>query len=434
MYADFQKQNNRNDVEASILAAALKQSYERGDGEGLKLAHKQLSIVIRKRADGAEQALEAGVPDATLTPETAGTGTGAYTEAGPLEALLPGPEENQADFEPAEIKPPEEAASQEGPGTGQAGAPTGKPETVVRTAYAEPPPAQSTVTEGEAPADTSAEKAGGDYYQLLDINYMAEFAQIHVAFLRKIRKLLAETGNHEDPWAFRDKLREFCIAHDVLKDPITRTDYDFRQMGIRKSKPDTDVELQEETISPGFSNTPRLKIGELLQCAGILNSKELEIAVDMHKAMPESLFGQFLVKQEFLTQEVLESALIGQNLILAGKITVGQYQVAMYSLKDADIPLADTLLVRGWVDEQDLEEATRIAREPPSRKEVEEPANRPARTDAVQPAGEVVEQQQAPIAADSAMPSWADQIDWDGPEDEPKLLVDQDKKTEENTD
>jgi hypothetical protein len=153
-------------------------------------------------------------------------------------------------------------------------------------------------------------------------------------------------------------------------------------------------------------NKPHLRIGELLQCSEILEPTELEIAVDMHRAMPELPFGQFLVKQGFLTDSELYSALLGQRLIIDGKITVAQFQTAMYMLRESSIPLSETLVSRGWVSRQELESVT-----------IPDPLAGafagPRLTRQVQEVPVSARPKDAgKINASNAVPSWAGQIDW----------------------
>jgi hypothetical protein len=194
-------------------------------------------------------------------------------------------------------------------------------------------------------------------------------------------------------------LRAVCIAHDVLKEPTTRTDYDFRLLGVRD---DNQVQTPEDARPAGFGSRTHIKIGELLQCAQILEASELEIAVDMHKAMPEMRFGEFLVKQGFLERRQLEAALLGQFLISNGKITVAQYQVGMYNERNSSVPLAETITSAGWVTDEDLQAyqqpalpntTTLIPPMPP-------PVVRPSQEQPIP----------TQLSAASAVPSWAGNI------------------------
>ena len=53
------------------------------------------------------------------------------------------------------------------------------------------------------------------------------------------------------------------------------------------------------------------------------------MALDMHKAMPEMMFGQFMVEQGFLRQDELAAALLCQQLIARNKLNLEQFQTSM---------------------------------------------------------------------------------------------------------
>jgi hypothetical protein len=248
-----------------------------------------------------------------------------------------------------------------------------------------------------------------DLYALLGVSQMSPFEEIHKNFLRKIRKILLKLRGSVRPE--RDELlkelRRNWVARDILCDPVTRTDYDFRDMGLRGS-PDGQLPHAPEDGPQGRlgQRTP-LRIGELLQCAGLLEMAELEIACDMHKAMPEMQFGTFLVRQGFIQERDLDSVLLGQNLLRDGKITVAQFQVAMELSQSRGANIADTLIDHGYITAAELAKLTGKSTVPessstPTIKEV-----------AVKPR----QQEQAPsnLSASSAVPTWKDQLDWSKP-------------------
>lgn len=190
------------------------------------------------------------------------------------------------------------------------------------------------------------------FYQILGVSNLSSFEEIHLRFLRIMRRLLrtrygAESANR-DVREFREVLRTICVAHDILKDPNTRTDYDLRQMGARNSQ--TEESPNDGKLAP----RQRLMVGELLECARILEPTELEIALDMHKAEPGTLFGEFLVQAGFLNQEELDSTILAQRLISAGKITVAQFQTAMGKMRAGGTSFFDTLMTEGWLSPSDI--------------------------------------------------------------------------------
>ncbi len=256
-----------------------------------------------------------------------------------------------------------------------------------------------------------------DLYELLGVSQMSPFEEIHKNFLRRIRKILLKLRGAVRPEKdeLLKELRKNWIARDILCDPVTRTDYDFRDMGLRGS-PDAMIPHAPEDGPQGRigQRTP-LRIGELLQCAGLLEQAELEIACDMHKAMPEMQFGTFLVRQGFIQERDLESVLLGQKLLRDGNITVAQFQVAMELSQSRGTNISDILIDHGYITEAQLAilmgepeisedgsapDAVPQIREVPIKPRQEQPPPPPPRAD---------------LSVSSAVPTWKDQLDWSKP-------------------
>jgi hypothetical protein len=194
----------------------------------------------------------------------------------------------------------------------------------------------------------------GRFYEILGIQPLSSSRQVHIGYLRSIKKLLLnrQSANGQE-WDFLSRLEEVCLAHDVLREPETRVDYDFRLLKVRGGGNALADELNaiETTIVPR-SGKVHLKIGELLQSCEIIDMAELAAAVDMHKAMPEMLFGQFMVKSGFINQKQLDTVLDAQKLIGEGRITVAQFQAGMKAFKETGMPLIAYLKKEGWVDDR----------------------------------------------------------------------------------
>jgi len=198
-----------------------------------------------------------------------------------------------------------------------------------------------------------------DYYQYLRVTEVADFASIHLAFWRRLRPLLRQEIGLIGPQRLTHlkKIQKLWIAHDILCDPVTRADYDFRRMGLRGGDQDDEEArlLTRKTLGP----RTQLRIGELLQCAGLLEQTELDIAADMHKAMPEMMFGTFLVKQGFIEEDDLNCVLVGQQLLKTGDITVVQFQTVMLERSASGLDIGEMLLAKGYVSAAMLERAYR---------------------------------------------------------------------------
>ncbi|MBS1955349.1 MAG: hypothetical protein JST89_14285 [Cyanobacteria bacterium SZAS-4] len=250
-----------------------------------------------------------------------------------------------------------------------------------------------------------------DLYAMLGVSQMSPFEEIHKNFLRRIRKILLKLRGAVRPE--RDELlkelRRNWVARDILCDPVTRTDYDFRDMGLRGS-PDAAVPHVEDGPQRIGQRTP-LRIGELLQCAGLLEQAELEIACDMHKAMPEVQFGTFLVRQGFIQERDLDSVLLGQSLLRDGKITVAQFQVAMELSQSRGANISDTLIEHGYITAAELAKLTEKTAESTEPQAADTPiikevAVKPRQIEPAAPSN---------LNASSAVPTWKDQLDWSKP-------------------
>ncbi|GEM_PF-2218818 len=378
----------RLDLEARILLAAIRQSIERGDLDGANLAHHELSKLLADRAA-----------------QTAGD---EYPQS---------PWGEDTDSQPG---------APDRPAAGRGAAGGAAPEKAARTAEPGPVPAAERPAAGarEAgepePASPPEGVPIGDLYEALGVVPMSSIETIHVHYLRQVRKLLIAQQLTRDTsvWDFRGRLRAMSIAHDVLRDPVTRTDYDFRLLGLRGQSAPPVPELPGDMQTTITGTRPGLRIGELLQACEVLEAADLDVAVDMHRAMPNMPFGQFLVRQDFLSQQELDSALLGQRLIVDGKITVAQFQVAMFSVRSDGVPLGKTLVDRGWVTQGDVDERTR---EDPWAKAAAGDAPGPAQETPSAPAagrlggGAAQPRQPGAIETGNAVPSWADVLDWGEP-------------------
>ncbi|HEY9717988.1 MAG TPA: hypothetical protein V6C69_11000 [Trichormus sp.] len=232
-------------------------------------------------------------------------------------------------------------------------------------------------------------------YALLDVSPMSPFDEIHRRFMRKARRVLLDIKKNK---ALRHQklaeLQKLWIAHDILTDPVTRTDYDFRDLGVRGA-PDS-VAHPADPQGRMAARTP-LRIGELLQCAGLLESNELEIACDMHKAVPDIQFGTFLVRQGFIQERDLESALVGQKLLRVGAITVAQFQVAMDLAQSRGSLIDETLIEKGYISKDDLDHRLN----PPDQETIAPPVVQIREIQVTPKSGEA-----------SGGGAWKEQLDW----------------------
>lgn len=267
--------------------------------------------------------------------------------------------------------------------------------------------------------------AGPDFYGMLDVEEDASGDRIHLQFLLRVRSTLRFIKDREEPLRGQERqkvlknLQTIWIAHDVLLDPATRSDYDYRRTGEDATAGEGETQAAAEK---------NIRIGELLQSSGLLEKTELEIAADMHKAMPELMFGAFLVKQGFVQEEDLECVLIAQQLIKGGDISLAQFLEIMEERGGTSLSFTALLLAKQIITSSRLrevistlpsEEAGIIGLGAEDAELAMRQAAAAAATDAPD-ARDSVEAGQA-LAGDEnanrldlgkAAPSWKDQLDW----------------------
>lgn len=440
---------DRLELESRVLAAALKQSVELGDNNGVSLAHRQIFLLIRSAHGAGDSAAEPKSAASTQEDERSDTTVPApfaeqsssasteirkrklpnivWTEAEESteesEAEAFDEEEHLSDSIDTAVEPSDETIevplsplnqieSQGMLGTGGAGSGAGV--SLTRAHRAQP----------KAHLDENV----FDAYGILCVEQVASFEKIHVGFLVLIRRLLFEIKKtkRRKRKELLLQLQELWIAHDVLTDPVTRTDYDFRILGLRGA-PDVIIDSPDSEGQVVIGSTIPLRIGELLQCAGLLEPTELEIAADMHRAMPEMLFGAFLVKQGFITEPDLDQVLMGQRLLKMGYMSVATFQSCMRHWIDSDMPIYESAVTEGLLT---LSEMERIIAQGLKDTDTEIPAIsggqvgfRSGARVKVQSfgTGPMLNQEEAikrQVSADHAVPDWKDQLDWSAPPEE----------------
>ncbi|MEZ4535799.1 MAG: hypothetical protein R3D26_12495 [Cyanobacteriota/Melainabacteria group bacterium] len=422
---------DRLELESRVLAAALKQSVELGDNSGVSLAHRQIFLLIRSAHGAGDNAAE--TKNAASSHEDENTdvpSTSSATES--RKRKLPNIVWTEAE-ESSEDSPESEAFDEEE-----------HPSESIDTA-AEPsdetievplnPQSQGMVNAGvsltrahRAQPKAHLDENVFDAYGILGVEQVASFEKIHVGFLVLIRRLLFEIKKtkRRKRKELLQQLQELWIAHDVLTDPVTRTDYDFRILGLRGA-PDVIIDTPDSEGQVVIGSTIPLRIGELLQCAGLLEPTELEIAADMHRAMPEMLFGAFLVKQGFITEPDLDQVLMGQRLLKMGYMSVATFQSCMRHWIDSDTPIYESAVTEGLLT---LSEMERIIAQGLKDTDTEIPAIsggqvgfRSGARAKVQSfgTGPMLNEEEAikrQVSADHAVPEWKDQLDWSAPPEE----------------
>jgi hypothetical protein len=415
-------ERERVELESRVLAAAFKQSLDLGDGEAAYFVHRQLFQLLRAQRPSVVKSTSPGTvlpaaasaapPAAPALPNGLSSAPTKATPSPPPQPMIlpeawgdlmppPEPAPNAAPLAPADAAVQDLAnlfaqdialdfgngdqtyqAPLTQPPPAQPPMPTApkeqQPVNTVSKPKAAPPPTTETRTQ-ELSHEHKLEVAGliseiaaaKDIYGMLGVSQYASYEQIHKNFMKRARRLLmfkSPQGGY--PRHLLDGLRSIWIAHDILVSPKTRNDYDFRVLGL-KSKSESVTE-----VKPTRSPTRMSKIGELFEASGLLEPTELQIACDMHKAMPEMQFGRFLVKQGFLEEAQLQAVLAAQRLIRTGKLTLSQFKEAMSIVNNREGTFSQVLLKKGFCSKDDLALIERIESETARKIPVDAPTGR----------------------------------------------------------
>ncbi|MDX2106280.1 MAG: hypothetical protein SFY67_07750 [Candidatus Melainabacteria bacterium] len=406
----------RKDLESRVLAAAFKQSFQRGDTEGANLAHKQIYLLLK--AGEVESAVEAngeGAADNGASQEHEVEPVQPNDRAGTREINL-----NNAEYAKLEVEAMEKL-------TPKAKAKLTKENASIAagaTATASKLPAQTATTDSASQVSDRAttqdqEIPKANSYVLLNVEPGASFREIHISFLRLVRKLLFEFNQapKKKRRGMIKDLLQISIAHDILSDPLTRTDYDIRFLGLKAPVAGTTEGVTE-------SGGVLFKVGELLESAGLLEPTELEIAADMHKAMPEMLFGTFLVKQGFITDGDLDQAVLGQELVKDALIKLDVFKQAMAGWLSSQTPIKEYLVKENIISKEDMDRiVSKNLQEIQVQKvaQSQQPMRGPSSKIQAVSAGPMINTEEAAkrmISKGHAIPGWKDQLDWSQPEEE----------------
>lgn len=183
------------------------------------------------------------------------------------------------------------------------------------------------------------------FYEILSIPSTASFEELHRSFLRKIKKLNAKLYSKElEDWQFQEFVASLCLAHDVLKFPNARLQYDLVLFG------------PGDGMSPETTAKQKLiPLREMVKFSTLVHAKDLADAVEETKGTgDERDLGRVLVSKALLSSEEFDSILFAQKLVSKGKLTVAQFELAMQEMRESNIPLLDTLIASEWIQPHEV--------------------------------------------------------------------------------
>lgn len=215
------------------------------------------------------------------------------------------------------------------------------PAAAAPTPAAPPPKPQMT------PEQLREKLEGYNFYEILAIPSTASFEELHKAFMKKIRKLNKKLADKTmDEWQFQEFVAALCLAHDVLKYPNARLQYDLVLFGPADGSGPTAEQAAKQKMMP---------LKDMLKFSTLIRMGELSEAIEMHKEIKdEREIGRYLVEKGLLSSEEFDSILFAQKLVSAGKLTVAQFELAMQEMRENSIPLLDTLVASEWIQPQDV--------------------------------------------------------------------------------
>lgn len=184
-----------------------------------------------------------------------------------------------------------------------------------------------------------------NFYQILSVHSTASFEELHKSFFKKIRRLNKKlSDNSLEIWQFQEFVAALCLAHDVLRFPNARLQYDMIIFG-----------QDGNTTAEVAARSKLMPLREMLKFSTLINSGELSDALEKHKSNKnERDVGYYLVEKGLLSNEELDSILFAQKLVSVGKLTVAQFELAMQEMRENSIPLLDTLVASEWIRPQDV--------------------------------------------------------------------------------
>ncbi len=182
-----------------------------------------------------------------------------------------------------------------------------------------------------------------NFYEILSMPSTASFEELHRAFLRKIRKLNKRLMTKElEEWQFQEFIGALCLAHDVLKYPSARMQYDLGLFGPGDMSAEATVKQK------------MMPLKELLRFSTLVSIMDLMDAGDAAEGKNEREMGIFLISKGKISQEEFDSMLFAQKLVSAGKLTLAQFELAMQEMRESNIPLLDTLIASEWIQPADV--------------------------------------------------------------------------------
>jgi hypothetical protein len=194
-----------------------------------------------------------------------------------------------------------------------------------------------------------------DFYELLQIGADSPKEIIHTGYLRRVRNLIGshhlENDTQLEPWQVESLVQAISLAHEVLRDPRTRSSYDKTRNFKKMVAEGVDIEPARKKASAAKSVHSLIS---LIRFSQLVSTSDLEAAIHVAENQTELEIASYLVEVGKLTVEELESITLARYLLALGKITMTQYELCISEMQDIGTPMWVNLVAKGWVKMSDV--------------------------------------------------------------------------------
>lgn len=194
-----------------------------------------------------------------------------------------------------------------------------------------------------------------DFYELLQISAGSSMENVHKGYLRRVRRLIGthhlENDTELAPWQVERLVQAISLAHEVLRDPHTRTAYDKTRDFKKLVTDGVDFEPARKKAAAAKSVHSLIS---LIRFSQLVSTSDLETAMNAGENQTELETASYLVEVGKLTIEELESITLARYLLALGKITMTQYELCISEMQDIGTPMWVNLVAKGWVKMSDV--------------------------------------------------------------------------------
>ena len=186
------------------------------------------------------------------------------------------------------------------------------------------------------------------YYEILGLQRLATNQDIEAAFLKRVRLLLrtASSSGFGLSRKLRRELTALYVTRDILLDSRCRDDHDFRLLSLRLGKQRTSRSYIQKQAS---SKNTSAEVVEALIFAESLEPTKIKSVMEKYKASDKSKpFSEFLVHNQMIGPEELESALLGRELVNRGLVERSALKWAFNARHFFGVDFVDSLM--GTID------------------------------------------------------------------------------------